>query len=79
MTCDGSRIPLKAVAATGKRYNGASLNVVVNKQTSTLSVSFNQSDCMITAGRGFPSSPLIATITMSPRLIPNRRCLQRPR
>ncbi len=68
MICEGAGSPVAGSAITVSRYSGASRVEVVSRQTRTLSVSARKSDWITSAGRGFPSSPAIATVTKSPRV-----------
>ncbi|SDN45208.1 hypothetical protein SAMN05216360_108181 [Methylobacterium phyllostachyos] len=54
MICEVLRKPLVGLGSTVNRKSGASRNVLVTRQTRTLSVPVSQSDCTTTAGRGLP-------------------------
>jgi hypothetical protein len=68
MTWETLRRPFVEEGSMVMRNNGALTIVLVIGRIETVACeALKESDCTMTAGRGFPNSPWGATVTMSPR------------
>jgi hypothetical protein len=78
MTCETLRNPFAGEGSIVMRKSGAPTIVLVIGRIETVACdALKESDCTITAGRGFPNSPWRATVTISPRFKRSSRRFRR--